>query len=161
MWGRGWRWAELHPRAVDKIRKGQRSCDREPPLLPSYLRVKAVEMTVASSNTAVPSPMLPDRAGGGGGSSCLQVAGRGLLPGPAQQGGSKCARFAAAPSQLSWREQRKPQHSPTGAHLEEEALASARLCLCQDPLPVALGRFPTASTASEHRSRALEQQTRY
>lgn len=78
--------------------------------------------------------MLPDRAGRGG-SSCLQVAGRGLLQGPAQQGASKCSRFAAAPSQLSWREQCKPQHFPTGAHLEEEALASAHLHLPQDPPP--------------------------
>lgn len=67
VWGRGCGQAQLHPADVDKFGKGQCSCSWEVFLLPSYLRVQAVERMVVSANTALPSP-------------CCQITDQGCVP---------------------------------------------------------------------------------
>lgn len=142
MWGRGWGQAQPHPADVDKFRKGQCSCNWEMFLLPSCLRVLAVERRVVFANTAVPSPY-------------CQITSQGCVS-------SVCAHLAAAPSQISLREQCQPQDTPpTGAHLAGEALASVHSIIPRTlPIPAALGCLPIVNAALEHRLGVLGQQTR-
>lgn len=98
-------------------------------MLPSYLRVKATEMTVASANAAIPSLTLPHRAGRDG--FLLPISGgQGAAPSSHPVRGLASLLLLLSPLQG-----RKPQHTLAAGHVEEEALVLVHLHLCQDPPP--------------------------